>query len=59
MQRRAAAVYAAFFLLITIGSWAVNTYGLVPDQEGLIWITTLSGVTVVLLVSMSYLPVRG
>lgn len=59
MQRRAAAVYAAFFLLIAIGAWAADTYALIPDQQGLIWITVLSSITVVLLVSMSYLPVRG
>lgn len=59
MQRRAAAVYAAAFSLIAIGAWASGAFGLVPDQTGLTWITVLSGITVFLLVSLSYLPVRG
>ncbi|MFC6905243.1 hypothetical protein [Halalkalicoccus tibetensis] len=59
MQRRAAAVYAALFVLVGAGAWAAGAFGLVPNQEGLLWITVLSGITVFLLVSMSYLPVRG
>ncbi|WP_122090751.1 hypothetical protein [Halalkalicoccus subterraneus] len=59
MQRRAAAVYAAAFLLIAIGAWAAGSFGLVPNESGLTWITVLSGITVFLLVSLSYLPVRG
>jgi hypothetical protein len=59
MQRRVAAVYAAVFSLIAIGAWSAGSFGLVANQEGLLWITVLSGLTVVLLVSMSYLPVRG
>ncbi len=58
MQRRAAAVYAAFFSLIAIGAWAVGSFGLVSNP-GLGWITVLSGLTVFLLVALSYLPVRG
>lgn len=59
MQRRAAAVYAAIFSLIAIGAWAAGSFGLLPNQNGLLWISVLSGMTVFLLVSMSYLPVRG
>lgn len=59
MQRRAAAVYAAFFTLVAIGAWSLGEFGLVPDRTGLLWITVLSGMTVFLLVSMSYLPTRA
>lgn len=59
MQRRAAAMYAAFFSLIAIGAWAAGSFGLIPDQTGLQWITVLSGMTVFFLISLSYLPVRG
>jgi hypothetical protein len=59
MQRRAAAVYGALFSLIMIGAWAAGSFGLVANQTGLTWIAVLSGITVFLLVSMSYLPVRG
>lgn len=59
MQRRTAAVYAAFFSLIAIGAWAAGSFGLVSNQAGLNWITVLSGFTVFLLVALSYLPVRG
>lgn len=59
MQRRAAAMYAAAFALIAIGAWAAGSFGLVSNQTGLTWISVLSAITVFLLVSMSYLPVRG
>lgn len=59
MQRRAAAVYGAFFALIAIGAWAAGSYGLVSNQTGLNWITVLSGITVFFLIAFSYLPVRG
>ena len=59
MQRRAAAVYAAFFSLIAIGAWAAGSFGLIPDQVGLLWIAALSGMTVFFLIALSYLPVRG
>jgi hypothetical protein len=59
MQRRAAAVYAAFFTLVAIGAWSLGEFGLVADRTGLLWITVLSGLTVVLLVSLSYLPTRA
>lgn len=59
MQRRAAAVYAAFFVLVAIGAWSLGALGLVPNRTGLRWISVLSGITVFLLISMSYLPTRA
>lgn len=59
MQRRAAAVYAALFVLIAIGAQAAGSFGLASNQTGLLWISVLSGLTVFLLISASYMPVRG
>lgn len=59
MQRRAAATYAAFFALIALAAWAAGSFGLVSNQTGLRWISVLSGITIFLLVALSYLPVRG
>ncbi|ADJ13406.1 hypothetical protein C497_19274 [Halalkalicoccus jeotgali B3] len=52
-------MYAGLFALIAIGAWAAGSFGLISNQAGLRWISVLSGITVFLLVALSYLPVRG
>ncbi len=66
MQRRAAAVYAAFFVLIAVGAYVV--IGMVQQPEpsaelaerinGLWGVVILSGLAAVFLLGTSYLPSR-
>ena len=59
MQRRAAGGYAAFFLVITVAAVAALATGQTFDNDSaLTAIAVLSGLTVFLLLSISYLPVR-
>lgn len=62
MQRRAAGVYAAFFLVLAIAAYvtAGTQYAAQNDARASLWgIVILSGCTLVLLIGMAYLPVRG
>lgn len=59
MQRRAAAGYAAFFLVIAVVAGALYTTGMFSNTAGWLGISLLSLITAGLLVSLSYMPVRG
>ncbi|WP_129112586.1 hypothetical protein [Halegenticoccus tardaugens] len=61
MQRRAAAIYATFFLIIGVGSYALIATANQPDKAMVnsLWsIVAICGLTVVFLLSMAYLPSR-
>lgn len=61
MQRRAAAAYFLFFLVLGIGAYAIDMMANVPAarSRGLVAITVMSAFTAILLLGLSYLPVRG
>lgn len=61
MQRRAAAAYFLFFLVLSIGAYSMNTMAKVPAgrSQGLMAVTVMSALTAILLLGLSYLPVRG
>lgn len=61
MQRRAAAAYFLFFLVLSIGAYSMNTMAKVPAarSDGLMAVTVMSALTAILLLGLSYLPVRG
>lgn len=61
MQRRAAAAYFLFFLVLSIGAYAMNAMVNVPAarSQGLGAVTVMSALTAILLIGLSYLPVRG
>lgn len=62
MQRRAAAAYAAFFLVLAVGAYlAVGTqYAAANNARASLWgIIILSGLTAASMIGMAYLPVRG
>ncbi|MFC6960848.1 hypothetical protein [Halocatena marina] len=61
MQRRAAAAYFLLFLVLSIGAYAIDTMANVPAarSKGLVAVTVMSAVAGILLIGLSYLPVRG
>lgn len=59
MQRRAAAGYGAFFLVIGIVAGALYVTGMLSNTAGWLGISLLSLITAGLLISLSYMPVRG
>ena len=62
MQRRTAAAYSALFLVLAIAAYvgAGTRYAAQNNARASLWgIVILSGITLVLLIGMAYLPVRG
>lgn len=59
MQRRAAALYSLFFLLIAAIAGAYSTVAEPAAVAGAQAIVVLSVITAILLLSLSYLPSRG
>lgn len=61
MQRRAAAAYFLFFLVLSIGAYAIDTMANVPAarSQGLVAVAVMSGLAAVFVLGTSYLPVRG
>ncbi|RRJ32506.1 hypothetical protein [Halocatena pleomorpha] len=61
MQRRAAATYLLFFLVIGIGAYAIRTMANVPAGRagGLGAVAVMSLLAGILIIGLSYLPVRG
>lgn len=61
MQRRAAAAYFLFFLVLSIGTYVMQSSMQLPDSRslGLFGIAVMSGIAAVIVLSVSYLPVRG
>lgn len=60
MQRRAAAAYFLFFLVIGIGAYAIRAMTNVPGRGGgLGAVAVMSLIAAILVVGLSYLPVRG
>lgn len=59
MQRRAAAVYAAFFLIVAAvaGAYGLLFQGVVADRA--MGIVLLSVLTALALASLSFIPTRG
>ncbi len=61
MQRRAAAAYFLFFVVIGIGAYAIRTMTEVPPGRGggLGAVVVMSLIAGILVIGLSYLPVRG
>lgn len=61
MQRRAAAAYSLFFLVIGIGAYAIKAMADVPAGRGtgLGAVAVMSLMAGILVIGLSYLPVRG
>ena len=61
MQRRAAAAYFLFFLVLSIGAYAIDTVANAPAarSQGLVAVAVMSGLAAVFVLSTAYLPVRG
>ena len=62
MQRQAAAIYAVFFLAITITAYLLvgTQYAAANNAKASLWgIVILSGLTAGSMIGMAYLPVRG
>jgi hypothetical protein len=61
MQRRAAAAYFLFFLVLSIGAYAIDTMGNVSAarSQGLVAVAVMSALAAILVIGLSYLPVRG
>ncbi|WP_330630635.1 hypothetical protein [Halocatena halophila] len=60
MQRRATATYLLFFLVIAGGAYAIRAANVAPHRNGgLGAVAVMSALTAILLVSLSYMPVRG
>lgn len=61
MQQRAAAAYFLFFLVLSIGTYVMQSSMQLPDQRalGLFGVAFMSGMAAVIVLSTAYLPVRG
>jgi arginine exporter protein ArgO len=61
MQRRAAAAYFLFFLVLSVGAYAIDTVANAPAMrsQGLVAVAVMSALAAILIMGTSYLPVRG